>query len=136
MKANQIVEAYGEDCEVVADENSKAQFPMIVLQVPHQGRPCAYPIENEAELYEMAQQDGGDNWEFPGHFDEDENWIDETTIEDMKDAIAHDMSVCYFISEADFPSFDPDAHQGFLAREEVNRMAVFYDWLKPIENDA
>lgn len=134
----QQIKAYGQEHEIVANKNSTAVYPMIVLKVPHQLSPKAYLIENESALYEMAKHEGGDNWYFPGHYEnpdnEDGDWIDETTVSDMKDAIAHDMHVAYFISEADFPAFILGCNQGFIARESVNRLAVMLGWLEPIED--
>lgn len=109
-------------------------FPMIVCEVPHQLPVKAYVVESESRLYEIAQISGGDNWEFPGHFDDDENWVDETTVDDMKEAIAHDLHICYFISECDYDDFYPvSPHQGIRAKNEVKRLAGELGWSPPWE---
>jgi len=107
-------------------------YPLIVCQVPHQKRPFARIIANAHELYDFAIYCGGDNWEFPGHFDGDD-WIDMSCEADWCSAISHDMHVTYFLDRDDILSdveYVTSYHQRCHARAEIRKLAVDLGWLE------
>ena len=129
---------YGRNCMNHPIHRPDTFETIIMVQVPHQREVFACAIETESQLREMADLSVGDNYEFPGHYENPDNeddpgdWIDETTVEDLKEAIAHDMHCAYFITKEDY--LDPDGwspgshHQAIAVRNAVDRIAVDLGW--------
>ena len=121
------------DTQTISEINGAA-YPLIVCQVPHQMPPTAWAIRTESEFYQHAIDEGGDNWEFPGHYERDDpddpgDWIDTSTESDWQEAIAHDCHCCYFIYKDDYKEWNPGSpHQAIAARAGVDKIAEDLGW--------
>jgi len=117
---------------------------LIVVQVPHQRKVFAAAIESLAQLQELAGNSVGENYEFPGHWektnddpDDPGDWIDDSTEDDLREAIRHDMHITYFVDEDDYKAgWNPGSHhQAAAARAAVERIALELGWRVEDEDD-